>query len=349
MNLKVIRKEFTDKSTIGELFVDGKFECYTLEDKVRPIKIKHQTAIPAGIYEVIINNSERFHRQMPLLLNVPNFDGIRIHSGNTDKDTSGCILVGQTKSKDFIGNSRYTFTNLFAKMQAAIKNERIFIEIIEKKDNLQQNIEKVNLAEPVELIYNIEDASLFGKVGNKEFKIKAFSGFRGGSTTYKYSQAQDPLLTHIKTNHLKNQHGGPLPVGKYKIHCPKKWDHLGLASLLEPYKSNHMLGRGGFFIHGRGHHGSDGCIVPIEQFRELMNALASFKEEIVGTLTVEGYSFKYHYHKDSINWILPKSWAVPNANIIMKPDVLYINKPRYERYYSSHEGMILNMRRTQKK
>jgi len=132
MDLKVIRKEFTEKSTIGELYVDGAFECYTLEDKVRPVKIKGITAIPAGAYEVIISFSERFNRQLPLLLNVPNFDGIRIHPGNTDRDTEGCILVGQTKAPDFIGDSRVAFEALFQKMQEAAKREKIFLEITQE-------------------------------------------------------------------------------------------------------------------------------------------------------------------------------------------------------------------------
>ena len=90
MELTLTRTDFTNDSTIGELSVNGKFECFTLEDKVRPVKIKGMTAIPAGAYEVVINFSERFQRPLPLLLNVPNFDGIRIHAGNTAKDTEGC-------------------------------------------------------------------------------------------------------------------------------------------------------------------------------------------------------------------------------------------------------------------
>ena len=73
MDLRVKRLEFSDDSTIGELSVDGQFECYTLEDKVRPVKIKGKTAIPAGQYEVVINFSQRFQKPLPLLLNVPNF------------------------------------------------------------------------------------------------------------------------------------------------------------------------------------------------------------------------------------------------------------------------------------
>lgn len=132
MFLKVVRKTFSESSTIGELTVDGKFECYTLEDKVRAIgiKIKGSTAIPEGIYEVIVNYSQKFKQYMPLLLKVPNFDGIRIHSGNTSADTTGCILVGRGKGNDKVTQSRLAYNALFPKIEAASKREKIHIEIV---------------------------------------------------------------------------------------------------------------------------------------------------------------------------------------------------------------------------
>jgi hypothetical protein len=129
MDLKLVRTDLTSQSTVGELYVDGKFECYTLEDVVRPVKIKGMTAIPAGAYEVVISHSARFQRLLPLLLNVPNFDGIRIHAGNTAADTEGCLLVGQGKASNAISGSRNAFNALFAKLQAAAAREKIFIEI----------------------------------------------------------------------------------------------------------------------------------------------------------------------------------------------------------------------------
>ena len=108
-----------EKSIIGEMTVDGVFECFTLEDLERPVKIKGATAIPKGTYKVIIDESNRVKRQLPLLLNVPGFEGVRIHSGNTNHDTEGCILVGQTRHKEFIGKSRKAFDKLFKKMQKA--------------------------------------------------------------------------------------------------------------------------------------------------------------------------------------------------------------------------------------
>lgn len=119
MQLTVKRLYKTDNSVIGELLIDGVFECFTLEDAERPVKIKGETAIPKGTYKVIINQSNRFKRLLPLLLNVPNFEGVRIHSGNSNHDTEGCILVGQTRNKNYIGQSRKAFDKLFKKMQAA--------------------------------------------------------------------------------------------------------------------------------------------------------------------------------------------------------------------------------------
>ena len=119
MVITVKRLYKTENSTIGELLIDGIFECFTLEDKERPVKIKGETAIPKGTYRVIINESNRFKRLLPLLIDVPNFEGVRIHSGNSNHDTEGCILVGQTRNKNYIGQSRKAFDKLFKKMQAA--------------------------------------------------------------------------------------------------------------------------------------------------------------------------------------------------------------------------------------
>lgn len=133
MEMKLVRKELTNNSTIGELSVNGKFECFTLEDRVRPVKIKGETAIPLGAYEVVVTFSNRFKKPLPLFLNVPGFEGVRIHPGNTKKDTEGCILVGQTKSKDMVGKSRAAFDILFAKIKAAAQKEKIFIEIVNEE------------------------------------------------------------------------------------------------------------------------------------------------------------------------------------------------------------------------
>lgn len=115
--------------TIGNLYIDGAYFCNTLEDPHRPdgIKIQGDTCISEGTYKIIINMSNRFKKLMPLLLNVPNFEGIRIHSGNTAANTSGCILVGQNKVKGKVINSKETFNKLFKILQSA--TDDIFITI----------------------------------------------------------------------------------------------------------------------------------------------------------------------------------------------------------------------------
>ena len=134
MQLKLIRKTFTDRSTIGELLVEDSFECFTLEDVVREVKIPGQTAIPAGTYEVTVTFSNHFQKRLPLLLDVPNFEGVRIHSGNRPEDTEGCILVGTSKgSPDRIDNSKAAFAALFSKVEAAFRNGKVFLEITEAR------------------------------------------------------------------------------------------------------------------------------------------------------------------------------------------------------------------------
>lgn len=120
MIIDVKRFEFGDNYTIGKMSIDGIFFCYTLEDKVRSEKIKGKTAIPEGTYSVIIDKSIRFGRDMPHILNVPGFEGVRIHSGNTDADTEGCILVGMDWVKgNFISRSKEAFTKFFPRLQQA--------------------------------------------------------------------------------------------------------------------------------------------------------------------------------------------------------------------------------------
>ena len=123
--MEVIRVTYTGKSTIGVLYVNEVEECYTLEDNDRlgkgKKKIKGGTAIPEGTYNVKITHSKKFRRKLPIIQNVPGFRGIRIHPGNTDKDTEGCLLVGETRGRDFIGRSRKAFNKLFKKIEAAQK------------------------------------------------------------------------------------------------------------------------------------------------------------------------------------------------------------------------------------
>lgn len=129
-NLYLRRLIFTNESTIGDLYVGEEYECHTLEDTCRyNAKIPGKTAIPEGRYEVVINWSNRFKKEMPLLIHVPMFSGIRIHPGNTAANTDGCILVGRTKSVNFIGESQIAFNDLFPKLKTLLAKEKVFIDI----------------------------------------------------------------------------------------------------------------------------------------------------------------------------------------------------------------------------
>ena len=123
MKLQVVRFMCGATCTIGELLVDGEHECWTLEDVVRPdgVKIAGATAIPYGTYDVVITFSNRFQRDLPLLIGVPNFEGIRIHSGNTASNTEGCLLVGEGHTGSMVTNSRVAFNKLFPKIRDAIR------------------------------------------------------------------------------------------------------------------------------------------------------------------------------------------------------------------------------------
>lgn len=109
MKLTLKRIALKPDYTIGKLYIDGKYYCDTLEDPVRDLdnepKVPGKTAIPAGAYSVRVTFSPKFGRDLPLIENVPHFNGIRIHRGNTPADTAGCILVGENKAVGKVLNS----------------------------------------------------------------------------------------------------------------------------------------------------------------------------------------------------------------------------------------------------
>jgi hypothetical protein len=138
MTLRLVREPSIDGATLGVLFVDGAFECFTCEDQIReragePVatwKVPGQTAIPQGRYRVTLRESPRFARQVPLVIAVPGFTDIEIHTGNTIGDTRGCILVGKLRAAQRVGESRAALEQLVAKVDAAIaRNEPIWLQV----------------------------------------------------------------------------------------------------------------------------------------------------------------------------------------------------------------------------
>lgn len=134
MKLRLNRKYPKEEYTIGELLIDGKYFCDTLEDRVRDLtkelKIAGRTAIPEGEYEIIINISPRFRRKLPRLLDVPGFSGVLIHRGNSAEDTAGCILVGENKVRGRLVNSTGYELRLLELLERAQRSgEPIKIEI----------------------------------------------------------------------------------------------------------------------------------------------------------------------------------------------------------------------------
>src|ERR1035437_8508841 len=123
MKLVTTRTTFDDQCTLGELTVDAVFECFTLEPMTRAPdadKVFGKTAIPYGTYAVSVTYSNRMGKNLPLLADVPNFEGVRTHPGYFPADTEGCLLVGETEGHDEVLSSRTAFDHLFTQIQAAL-------------------------------------------------------------------------------------------------------------------------------------------------------------------------------------------------------------------------------------
>lgn len=147
MKLTLKRKFLGDEYTVGDLSIDGKFFCNTIEDKVRELpaacpytpkgqsckckgKIYAETAIPAGTYKITMEYSSRFKRKLPLLHDVPHFIGILIHSGSDESSSAGCLIVGNNTVKGKVTESRATSDKLNAILS---KETQIIIKVINGK------------------------------------------------------------------------------------------------------------------------------------------------------------------------------------------------------------------------
>lgn len=140
MKLTLKRIALRPTYTIGRLYIDDAYFCDTLEDTVRDTnksgkfdngeqKIKGKTAIPYGTYEIKWTYSPRFKKYTPQLMNVPSFEGIRVHAGNTSADTEGCLILGENKQVGKVLNSRATINKFYPIIKEACSNGKVTIEI----------------------------------------------------------------------------------------------------------------------------------------------------------------------------------------------------------------------------
>jgi hypothetical protein len=143
MEIKLDRYSRSQNATLGTLDTmlgddpSTAWRCYTLEDKDRELelhpeaKVKNETCIPRGRYQVVITPSNRFKKDLPLLIDVPGFSGVRIHTGNKPEDTEGCIIVGtRPTGPEWIPNSKVTFNELFQRIRSALDSgEKVWINI----------------------------------------------------------------------------------------------------------------------------------------------------------------------------------------------------------------------------
>ena len=170
MKLQVVRTQFGKDATNGLLFVNGVFECYTLEDQYQAVKVMHETCIPEGTYDIKFRTVGGFHEKykkkygnshygMLHLQDVPNFTYILIHTGNTDEHTSGCLIVGETQqdldiSKDgFVGSSTVAYKKMYAKVaNQLLQGKPVSIEYTTIQKLLNKPAEQLDVYEKLQEI-----------------------------------------------------------------------------------------------------------------------------------------------------------------------------------------------------
>jgi hypothetical protein len=140
MNIHLERKIHNAQSTEGNLYINDKWFCHTIEDVVRAkagewkkeVKVYGKTAIPYGTYPVLVTWSNRFKRMLTGVFNVPNFEGIRIHNGSTELSSAGCIIVSYTAFKGSLKNDKKAMNDLCKIVAEAQKKEKVSITIVDK-------------------------------------------------------------------------------------------------------------------------------------------------------------------------------------------------------------------------
>jgi len=196
MKLNVIRHQFGKDATNGLLFIDNVFECYTLEDEIRDVKVHSETAIPIGEYEIKLRTEGGFHTKytarygdmhkgMLWLQDVPNFTWILIHTGNTDSHTAGCLLLGETqqdldKGKDgFVGGSGDAYKKMYPKVaDALLSGEKVTI----KYSNINLNNDKQEQIDNLAKDHIIQIPMVMSKLAGMSADIKFIRNKLNGKT-----------------------------------------------------------------------------------------------------------------------------------------------------------------------
>ena len=167
MKLQVVRTQVGKDATNGLLFIDGKFEFYTLEDQYQAVKVMHETCIPEGEYDIQFRKTGGFHTRysakygnshygMLHLQDVPGFTYILIHSGNTDEHTSGCLIVGETQQdldlgKDgFVGQSVKAYKAMYRKVaNELLQGKKVSIEYLTIQQLLKKDLNEASLTDVI--------------------------------------------------------------------------------------------------------------------------------------------------------------------------------------------------------
>ncbi len=136
MILTLVRFQSDSQLTLGKLYIDGIFQCFTLEDEFRVPKVRGETRIPAGSYRLELTYSPKFtpsyKHDLILVKDVPGFSGIRIHKGNFENETDGCILVGTTIFKNSLTGSGKAYNALYPILSQEINSGRpVWLAVID--------------------------------------------------------------------------------------------------------------------------------------------------------------------------------------------------------------------------
>lgn len=119
----------TTDATLGKLFFADQYSYYTVEDIQRRVKIPGVTAIPIGRYQIFMQFSPHFQREMPHLQNVPGYTGVLVHWGNDSADTDGCVIIGLDRTADGVAESRLAFDNFLPRLEQALLNGEVWLTI----------------------------------------------------------------------------------------------------------------------------------------------------------------------------------------------------------------------------